>query len=304
MIRFIAFDAEFAIQEILELSIFTHEADDATSPESFPDVVPEETFHQYFKPRTERFWPFSQKVHHISPKLVAHRPFITRFQDEIERQMKGADYLIGFDIHNDINALENEGVSVGDTERIIDVKDLHWLVYGRENGVPLDGRKGLEVTAGELGMEFEDNKAHGASYDTLITMKCFLHLIGVYSKNHPEAGIKELLQLYREEWEFASDEYHREFAKGYLSLIPAAGGYRLKVSRNPARNAELSIPVNARKRALNEVDAKFFKRLSKTDHSVYCLKPADIEWLKGYSNEYDSQEQIHQKMYELRHKAI
>lgn len=152
-------------------------------------------------------------------------------------------------------------------------------------------------------MEFEDNKAHGASYDTLMTMKCFLHLIGVYSKNHPEASIKELLQLYREEWELANDEYLREFAKGYLSLLPAAGGYRLKVSRSPARNAELSIPVNARKRALDEVDAKFFKRVSKTDHSVYCLKSTDIEWLKGYSNEYDSQEQIHQKMYDLRHTA-
>lgn len=303
MIKIIAFDAEFAIQEILELSVYSHSTDNPADIAGFIGMEPVESFHQYFKPRTERRWPFSQKIHKISPAMVAHRPYITRFKDEIERRLLEADYYVGFDIGNDVGALEYEGISGIDREKIIDVKDFHWLVYGREKGVPLDGRKGLEVTAEELGMEFEETKAHGASYDTFITIKCFLHLLELYSRKYPEETVVQLLERYRKEWETTSDEYHREYAKGYASLIPAKDGYRLKVSRNPVAHAEVSIPVNARWRAQDEIDAKFRNRISRDDSSIYCLKPSDIQWIKGYKNEYDSQETMHKKMFELRRKG-
>ena len=61
-----------------------------------------------------------------------------------------------------------------------------------------------------------------------------------------------------------------------------------------------AIPVNARYRALDEMDARFHKRRHPLDRNVYRLTKTDIEWFKTYSNEYDGQEPLHRKMQDLR----
>lgn len=345
-IRFVGFDAEFAIKEVLELSVYAlaylpdpgspasaaaapaAAAESATgSPEAAEGDMPgegsenvcEEVFHQYFKPRKEQRWPGSERVHHISPEMVRHRPHFLKFRPMVQNLIDKADCLVGFAIDNDIEALKYEGVERLDDKAVIDIRDLHWLCRGKDAGVPLDSRRGLSVTAGELGIEFSESAAHGASYDTLKTMQCLQVLLEEFNEKYParsegpedggtasgaaDAPAEELLERYLHVWEQEREKYYREYAKGWIAVVEATGGYRLKASRmNEPKGEKIVavIHVNARYRALNELDARFDKRRHPLDCNVYKLTKADLEWFKGYANEYDGQEPLHRKMHELR----
>ncbi|MDE7159615.1 MAG: hypothetical protein K2O24_02030 [Muribaculaceae bacterium] len=309
-IRFVGFDAEFAIKEILELSIFSlgyHTAD--SSDESVSDSIDEsasareskEIFHEYFKPRNETHWPGSQRVHHISPAMVRHRPGFIKFRPTVQRLIDEADCLVGFAIDNDIEALRFAGVHGLDDKPVIDIRDLHWLCHGRDAGVALDSRRGLSVTAGELGIDFNETDAHGASYDTLKTMECLNVLLKQFEEKYPSDS--PLLAHYLQVWDTERENYYREYAKGWVAIVESGDGYRIKTSRmSPPEGDKVVavIPVNARHRALDEIDARYDKRRHRLDRKVYMLTKADIEWFKAYTNEYDGQEHLHRKMQELR----
>ena len=301
MINIIGFDAEFAIKEILELSIHRIEAPRDWTNEGGKLPQPSEVFHQFFKPRTERNWRDSIRVHHITPRMVAHRPPISRFDKPLREIIGTADVLVGFDIKNDIEALKGEGYDCFDDKAIIDVKDLFWLLRGRFDNIPLDSRKGLEATAETLEIEFSGDKAHGASYDTLITMLAFGTLFEEYASKYPDLTLDRLISTYQEDWEKASDDYLREYAKGYVALIPAPDGYKIKSTReNHTEGAEEVIRVNARFRALDEIDAHFNKRRVSGKKTVYRLREEDLRWFRQYKNEYDGNERLHKDLHKLR----
>ena len=307
MTRLICFDAEFANLEILELSVF---ADTLGGEEA-----PREIFHSLFKPEHERSWPGSQRVHHISPAMVRRSPYFRRHREEIQKLIDGADCLVGFAIENDIEALRREGVEIPDGKAIVDVRDLHWLVEGNAKGIELDARKGLAVTAAELEIEFKDEDAHGASYDTLKTLECFRVLMDRFaqkvSDTHTDAegaesAPQDLLEAYFTQWNEAREIYMENFAHGWVSLIETRDGYRLKASRIAPPDegkAAATIEVKARQRALNEIDAHFDRKRHRDHPSIYVLKPADIEWFKAYTNVYDADEPMHRRLHELRQKA-
>lgn len=293
MKNIICFDAEFATQEILELSVYSD-----TIPAS---EEPREIFHSLFKPETERRWPGSERVHHISPAMVRKSPFFRRHREEIQRLIDRADALVGFAIENDIEALRREGVTIPGDKAIVDVRDFHWLLEGRANGVELDARKGLAVTAEELGVEFSDADAHGASYDTLKTLECFRILIDRFGGEEDD-----ILNRYQREWETTREAYVEEFAKGWVSLVETRDGYRLKPSRlappEPGK-AAVTIRVNARWRAMNEIDAHFDRKRHRDHPSIYILKAADLDWFAGYANTYDGGEAMHHRLHDLRQRT-
>lgn len=302
--KYIAFDAEFAINEVLELSVYHWDSET-------PDEQPAEVFHQYFKPRNEHRWPGSERVHHISPRMVAHRPHFSRFRDMVQRLVDEADCLVGFAIQNDIDALAREGIKGLDRKLAVDVRDMHWLCHGRLAGIELDSRRGLSVTAGELGIDFSESDAHGASYDTLKTMQCFVRLIQDFEDmslreaagTGQEVSEDGFLARYLQKWDTEREKYYREYAKGWIALVEAREGYRLKASRiaPPSGDKVVSvIHVMARMRGLDEIDARFTRKRHPEDRHVYCLDDSDIRWFAGYSNEYDAQESLHRKMQELR----
>lgn len=300
---YLGLDAEFAVSEVLELSMFRVGFTDDGEP-----TPPEQVFHQYFRPVAERSWPGSQRVHHISPRMVAHRPPFRRFLPEVQRLVDEADCLVGFAIENDIEALKREGVTGLGGKLQLDVKDLHWLCRGRGAGVGLNSRVGLAATAAELGVEFSEKDAHGASYDTLKTMECLLALMPEFEERWLDEGERVLdrpakLGRYLSLWEETREEWLREFARGWVSLVETADGYRLKGNRNRPAGEELCIAVNARQRALEEIDARFARRRVAGSPTLFRLTQADIEWFRAYVNEYDGEETTHRKMLELRQSA-
>lgn len=294
--KILTLDAEFAINEILELSMSVW---DSTSDEEGREVL-----HELFRPRNEHRWPGSERVHHISPKMVAAKPHFSKFRKKIQILIDSADCLGGFAIENDVAALMREGITGLEDKPYIDVRDIHWLLHGRDQGVELDARKGLAVTAADLGVEFSESDAHGASYDTLKTQECLMMLWDSFLRRYPVAEDSDLtpLQHYSAVWEEAKSEYYREFARGWISLIPAEGGYRIKASRMQPEDGKypLSIPVAARQKALNELDAMLDRRRSATDANVYDLRPSDMKKIEQYTNVYDEQEATHRKMHQLR----
>lgn len=308
-IHFVGFDAEFAISEVLELSVFTldHEQDAAPRDEASENTReaarPKEVFHQYFKPRNETRWPGSGRVHHISPRMVAHRPHFLKFLPMVQEIIDGADCLVGFAISNDIEALKREGVKRLDEKPYIDVRDLNWLCRGIDAGVELDSRRNLSVTAEELGLDFSDTAAHGASYDTLKTMEALQALMPEFLRRHPAPEGMPFLVHYLQTWDREREAYYREYAKGWVAITEAREGYRLKASRISEPKGDkvvATLRVNARNRAIDEMDARFDRRRDRTDRNVYHLTAADIEWFKAYTNEYDGQEPFHRRMHELR----
>ncbi|MDE5879987.1 MAG: 3'-5' exonuclease, partial [Desulfovibrio sp.] len=272
--KLLCFDAEFADrQEILELSIWeaTGEAWEKRR----------QVFHQYVKPRTCKRWPGSQRVHHISPQMVADKPYFSRWRATVQKLMDEADFIVGFDIGNDIGALAQEGIKGLEKKRVVDVRDFHWMVNTLAQGVPLNSRKGLQATAEELGVPFSENLAHGADYDTRITLDCFLKLIEQFhpaaAKGIPgitgNAGVSDdsdnadvptaasgaFLDRYLVEWEETLDRYQREFARGWVFLQKWKDGYRVKALQadEPAGpDVAETIRVCARYRALDEIDRR------------------------------------------------
>lgn len=293
----ICFDAEFAIREILELSIWGLDfgADAGTKPR--------QVFHQYFRPRRETRWPGSQRVHHISPQMVARKPHFPEWRSRIQKIINEADVIVGFAVDNDIDALEYEGITGLRDKPTVDVRDLHWLVHTRLEGVELDARKGLAVTAGDLGLDFSENLAHGADYDTRLTLACFRHLAAEFADT---SDGRKWLETYQTIWNKEREEFLRKFAHGWVALQEWREGYRVKAARlNPPSGADVikTIEVNARWRAQDEIDAKFDKLRHPRDPKVYCLRPKDLEWFAAYRNEYDGDEPLHRRMAELRAEA-
>ncbi len=303
MKNIIAFDAEFATLEILELSIYSD-----TLPFSYE---PQEIFHSLFRPENERRWPGSERVHHISPAMVRREPFFRRHRARIQSLIDKAECLVGFAVENDIEALRREGIEIPEDKPVIDVRDLHWILEGSARGVELDARKGLAVTAGELGIEFNDNDAHGAGYDTLKTLECFRVLFDRFAREvvGVEDGVwpDDILERYQAHWDSVREEYLERFAHGWVSLVETRDGYRLKASRFAPADDKASvatIEVAARWRALNEIDARFDRRRNREHPSLYLLKPSDIDWFRSYTNEYDAQEAVHHRLHSLRHQSL
>ncbi len=302
----ICFDAEFANEaglpeEILELSIWQTEG-------LGPEATHRQVFHQYFRPVYHRRWPHSQPVHHISPAMVAGKPHFKEWRKKIQEIVSQADFIVGFALENDIEALEKEGIKGLAEKRRVDVRDFHWLQNTRHQGVDLNSRKKLAITAEDLGVEFSENLAHGADYDTRKTLECFRTLMDAFVKSEllEEKGEEEKLACYLTRWDEEREKALKEYARGWVALNRWHEGYRIKATRQqPQAKPDLvvAVEVGARQRALDEIDARFDKKRSDRDPSVYLLKNQDIEWFRKYRNEYDGQEPLHKKMMELRQSA-
>lgn len=300
--KIICFDAEFANEkgfpeEILELSIWQA---DALGPEANNRQI----FHQYIRPAKHRRWPHAQQVHHISPEMVAGKPVFAHWRNQIQKIIDDADCLVGFAIENDITALQREGILRLSDKPAVDVRDLHWLQNTRHEGMDLNARKNLASTAADLGVEFSESLAHGADYDTRVTLACAQQLFEAFRASELSgAPDTELLAHYLSRWDEERESFLRDYARGWIALVRWREGFRIKVSRNKPKdsdNLELAIPVNARYRGVDEIDARFDKRRAPFDPHVYLLSKTDIQWMQNYTNEYDGNEPLHRRMADLR----
>lgn len=131
-----------------------------------------------FKPARHDTWPAAERVHHISPAQVAHRPGIRAYRTRITRILESGKLLAGYNIDFDLRMLRQSGIDTVDIDRIptYDCMRNYARLHGewdtRHNGWKWSK---LADAAGHYGYRFD---AHDAGEDIKATAYLYRHLTG------------------------------------------------------------------------------------------------------------------------------
>jgi DNA polymerase-3 subunit epsilon len=158
----ICLDAEFAQGdgriEMLELSVV--------------DFDGRTIYDQRFKPAKIDAW--DTHIHHIEPADVADCPLFADERPKIQALVDAARYVCGFAVEeNDIYQLKRHGITGFDAKQVLEVRDWFWVAVGERMGLDREDRINLAKVCAELGVTVDEEQAHGALYDTQITLECF-----------------------------------------------------------------------------------------------------------------------------------
>ena len=154
-----------AWDEILQLSII-----DADTGEKI--------FDEYFKPFFIKDWPEAQAVNHISPEMVADKPYFAEKVVEIQQIIAAAHTVIGYNVVGyDRDFLEAKGISFKSVERYIDVMLDYAVVYGEYSDYFQDFKwQKLSACAADLGYDWGEGAAHNSLDDCYATLFCYKKL--------------------------------------------------------------------------------------------------------------------------------
>lgn len=291
----ICLDAEFAswrdILEMLEL----------TMTDSEGKVI----FNHRFRPARIRKWNLIP--HGIRPSDVEREPSFASCRPSIQRILDGARYLIGFAIDNDIRRLEGQGVRRLNRPHIIEIRDWFWLIYGREAGLDYAQDIGLARCCKELGVEIDPDQAHGAAYDTAITLRCFHVLLERFVKSHADrafASFDELYDTFAQEFGEAKKAYDLAAAHGYCTIYAteteSGKGFRFAASKeapDPERSDIVAtIEVANRRKAILDLSKLLTGQALSSNRFYFSRLPQErLRRFKEYTNAADIDELNHAK---------
>ena len=297
--NFICFDTESAqgrvkgqyIEELLEISIL--------------NAQKENIFYHRFKPQRLKKW--STSIHHITPTMVQDAPSVSEHKEIIESIIRSADYVIGFSLIDDFKALKKAGIESLEDIKCIELRHLYWYCIGRHENISFYSGPGLSQCAHRLNVNVIEEGVHTADGDTRVTLDLFFALMELFIKqeqpgnglpSHDSVEFMNLISLMLKRIDDAKFEYDRDMASGYILVAPAEGGYRFIQSKTETRENEesvLTIPVNARKRAAYELES-MFSRKRILNSKVFRLTTRDFDKIKEYTNEFDNQEKMYEKL--------
>lgn len=272
--RIICLDGEFAFtprqgSEMLELAIY--------------DCSGRELYHSLFKPRRDS-WML--EPHGIGPETVADAPYFDDELGAIQQIISEAEYVMGYAVNNDIRELEKAGVTGWEDKKVLEVRDWYNYAVNEPEARNFHDDPGLDRVAQALEVEF-DADAHRADADTRVTLEVFRRLARkVQSRDDVDwDAIEQGLQLVSD----TRNDFLRDYAAGYVSLVELSDGMTLRVGRKPsARTCVAEIAVRARFTAEYDLLSRFAPDFLLTGRTVFkSLKPRDINFFKNYSNEYD-----------------
>ena len=275
----IFFDTEFTGNgELLELAIIN--GDGAL------------LYHSYFKPITSKQW--KTDIHHISPEMVANERSFSSCLPEIQPIFNNAKVLSGFSLKNDLKILEEHGIQNLRDKKIIDIHDYFWLIHKDEVKWNLDSMPSLIKCSKSLGIDFNEEDAHSASFDTELTLKCYNLLNQRFSANDSNSGDYSLLaDAIINSIEKAKLEYYRKKAIGYIKVYKNNKGYYISFTSTSDKNNEnliFEVKIENRYKAEYEIRKLFKNKLDKKLSYIYNLRSNDLERIKAYQNTYDKDE--------------
>ena len=126
-------------------------------------------FDSLFKPKAAS-WEAAMKVNHITPEMVQDAPRIAEKIVEITEIMYQADEIIGYNTKFDIDFLENNGLVLRGTEKIIDVMAIFKETHEIKKWVK------LTEAAAFYGFEWGEAQAHNSLGDCRATLFVYDHL--------------------------------------------------------------------------------------------------------------------------------
>ena len=217
--------------EILELAIYSARG--------------ELILNSLYKPKRNRRWPHSEKVHGISPLMVQDKPHFQDCLRKIQKIFDRSQMVLGFALDNDIRILAQSGVKGLVPEKCLDVRELFWGVYGDELAMDFYHVPSLIKCAEFCGYVWEEGSAHSAAADAKATLYCYEVLMRKFIQKYdlcqlPEGQEKltdEQIYLgWRRLQEMVRVELHNravEKAKGWLYLIDCPEGVLLVARKKP-----------------------------------------------------------------------
>ena len=280
---------------------------------------------ELYRPEKAKSWPFSQKVHNISPQMVKDKPSFVSERSRLQRYFDDADLIVGFAIENDTRELSRSGIEGLSGDRCFDVRDLYWAVPGKEQGIGVYNVPSLIKCSEECGFDWSDESAHSADADSLATLHLFWVLIRKFAEKYDirpagefldDGHIRVLLEKLARLKQAEIARLAEENAKGLLYLFKRDGDYRLYSRRDEMDEETMAakvasgyqlvamIAVNDRWKGHFELVKKFERKQIKghgTD-AVWRLSSKDIKIFETYTNTFTSNSKVFKSLLEHYHR--
>ncbi|MCR5177155.1 MAG: 3'-5' exonuclease [Anaerovibrio sp.] len=264
---------------------------------------------QLYKPKIIKKWHYAERVHGISPAMVADKPFFSLHVDRVQKIFNDSVMLLGFAIDNDIRVLQRYGFE-GLEKKSMDVRDLYWAVFRDEPDVDYYHIPRLVVCAEKCGYVWREGSAHSAAADAEATLFCFNTLLPEYAKKYNLFEVSSVEAFNDEQintiWKhlrgLIMQEHHRkavEKARGMLYLVNTDAGYAIYARKHPLSNDDMErfkekkrqiiscIELADSQKGYEELLARFAPKIIGGENyykSFYDLNDDDVELFRNYTN--------------------
>ena len=145
--------------EILQLSIINGKG----------DVL----FNEYIRPKHTTSWPSTQKIHGISPEMVANKPTIDEYIPQLDDIFSKAKIITGYNIKSfDRHFIMSAGITIPDSAKIFDVMIEFAPIYGEKCCTDSHRYKKQKLS---VCAEYYGYKGTGTFHDSLEDVRATLH---------------------------------------------------------------------------------------------------------------------------------
>lgn len=131
------------------------------------------------RPKIAKRWPFTVKIHHITPKMVKDKPTIDEVEGRIYEILTGADEILGYSISNDWKYLRALPTVVPIAEELHTRVRCCQMFYDHfiKSDMPAleNGKRSLINAMMTLGLDW-DGEQHSSLADTLACMRVWRRL--------------------------------------------------------------------------------------------------------------------------------
>ena len=171
-------------------------ADDEILQVSIIDNEGAVLFDSYIKPTQHTEWAEAERIHHITPEMVADAPTIAEVMPEINDILNRYDKIVGYNLKFDKAFLENNGAEFLSTE-YADVMKMFAPIYGEWNDQRGSYKwQKLTIAADYYGYDWSEHKeAHNSLGDCYATLHVYKEINEVIKNQKSEYMLLGRLQM-------------------------------------------------------------------------------------------------------------
>ena len=150
----------------------------------------------YIKPTQHTEWAEAERIHHITPEMVADAPTIAEVMPEINDILNRYDKIVGYNLKFDKAFLENNGAEFLSTE-YADVMKMFAPIYGEWNDQRGSYKwQKLTIAADYYGYDWSEHKeAHNSLGDCYATLHVYKEINEVIKNQKSEYMLLGRLQM-------------------------------------------------------------------------------------------------------------
>lgn len=153
-------------------------------------------FDSYIKPTQHTEWAEAERIHHITPEMVADAPTIAEVMPEINDILNRYDKIVGYNLKFDKAFLENNGAEFLSTE-YADVMKMFAPIYGEWNDQRGSYKwQKLTIAADYYGYDWSEHKeAHNSLGNCYATLHVYKEINEVIKNQKSEYMLLGRLQM-------------------------------------------------------------------------------------------------------------